>query len=74
MKMLCDNLSSIYLLHIHFNLRTVAAALVVVYSTDGSSYLVAIEADQLLSVSRYCHAVGLGVLVLAWQNLDTDRT
>ena len=36
-KMLCDNLSSIYLLHIRFNLRTVVIELVVVYSTDSSS-------------------------------------
>ena len=54
---------SIYLLHICFNLRTVAAALVVVYSTDSSSRSVAIEAGQLLSVSRYCRAMGLGASV-----------
>ena len=54
---------SIYLLHICFNLRTVAAALVVVYSTDSSSCSVRIEAGQLLSVSRSCHTVGLGASV-----------
>ena len=54
---------SIYLLHIYFNLRTVAAAIVVVYSIDSSSRLVAIEAGQLLSVSRYCRAMGLGASV-----------
>ena len=55
---LCTN--SICLLHIRFNLRTVAAALVVVYSTDSNSRLVAIEAGRLLSASRCCHAVGHG--------------
>ena len=54
---------SIYLLHIHFNLRMVTAALVVIYSTDNSSRSVAIEAGQLLSVSRSCRAVGLGASV-----------
>ena len=54
---------SIYLLHICFNLRTVAAALVLVYSTDSSSRSIAIEAGQLLSVSRSCRAMGLGALV-----------
>ena len=54
---------SIYLLHICFNLRTVAAALVVVYSTDNISHSVVIEAGQLLSVSRYCRAMGLGASV-----------
>ena len=54
---------SIYLLHIHFNLRTVATTLVVVYSTDNSSCSVAIEAGQLLSVSRSCRAMGLGAIV-----------
>ena len=46
---------SIYLLHIRFNLRTVAAALVVVYSIDSSS----IEAGGFCQ--RHCHAVGYGV-------------
>ena len=57
-------MDSIYLLHIRFNLCTVATALVVVYSTDSSSCSVAIEAGQLLSVSRSYRAVGLGVSVL----------
>ena len=64
---------SIYLLHIRFNLRTVAAAIVVVYSIDSSSRLVAIEAGQLLSVSRSCHVVGLGALVPC-RGLWRDRT
>ena len=38
----------------------VVAAIVVVYSTDSSSRSVAIEAGQLLSVSRYYRTVGLG--------------
>jgi len=52
------------LLHIRFNLRTVAAALVVVYSIDSSSSRsLAIEAGRFLSVPRSCHAVGLGASV-----------
>ena len=80
MKILCGNLSSIYLLHIHFTLRTVTVALVVVYSTDSSSCSVTIEASRFLSVSSSCRVVGLGASVprrglwhgrtwaMAWQN------
>ena len=80
MKMLCSNLSSIYLLHIRFNLRTVVAALIVVYSTNSSSRSVAIEAGRFLSASRCCRAVSNGASLprrglwrgrtwaMAWQN------
>ena len=54
---------SIYLLHIRFNLRTVAIALVVVYSTNNNSRSVVVEAGHRLSVSRSCRVVGLGALV-----------
>ena len=53
MQMLCGNLSSIYLLHIRFNLRTVVAALVVVYGTDSSS----IEAGRFLSTPLPCRGI-----------------
>ena len=53
-------MDSIYLLHIRFNLRTVTATLVAVYSTNNSSRLVATEAGRLLSVSRSCRALGRG--------------
>ena len=68
MKMLCGNLLSIYLLHIRFNLCTVAASLAVVYSTDSSS----IEAGQFLSASLPCRGlwrVTAAPWTMAWQNL-----
>ena len=46
-----------------YSFQCVAAALVVVYSTDSSSRSIAIEAGRLLSASRSCHAVGLGASV-----------
>ena len=54
--------------HIHFNLRTVAAALVVVYSTDSSS----IEVGRFLSASLPCRGlwrVTNASWTMAWQNL-----
>ena len=57
-------MDSIYLLHIRFNLCTIAAVLVVVYNTDNSSRSVAIEAGRLLSASRCCRAVGHGASLL----------
>ena len=68
MKMLCGNLSTCaripFICFIFvFNLRTVAVALVVVYSTDSSSRSIAIEAGWLLSVSRSYRAVGLSASV-----------
>ena len=60
---------SIYLLYVCFNLRTIAVALVVVYSTDNISHSVVIEAGQLLylgptalwGLARQCRAVVYGV-------------
>ena len=46
-----------------YSFQCVAAALVVVYSTDISSCLIGMEAGRLPSTSRSCHAVGLGVSV-----------
>ena len=71
MKMLCGNLSSIYLLHIRFNLRTVVAPLVVLYSIDNNS----IEAKCCLSVSLPRRRLWRGTdapWTLAWQNLGYD--
>ena len=51
---------SIYLLYVCFNLRTIAVALVVVYSTDSSSRSIGIEAGRLLSMSRSYRAMGYG--------------
>jgi len=69
--MLCSNLWQLIvhlLFHIRFNLRTVATALVVFYSTDNSS----IEVGRFLPASLPC--CGLGRITdtpwtMAWQNL-----
>ena len=68
MKMLRGNLSSIYLLHVRFNLRTVVATLVVIYSTDSSP----IEAGRFLSMSLPRRGIWRVIAVpwtMAWQSL-----
>ena len=71
----------IYLLHIRFNLRTVTATLVAVYSTNNSSRLVATEAGRLLSVSRSCRAIAHSTTVTrhtlrrgsTWTQTEADQ-
>ena len=70
MKMLCGNLSSIYLLHIRFNLRTVTIALVVVYNTENSS----IEAGRFLSASLPRRGLWRGRTSGLWRRIRDNFT